>query len=181
MQCVSSEFPFTLLLLLLFIIIIDRRKVQPSCSVQGSEGSRRAKRFVPLSKPAIVLSLAYALYFTCLFWASCCCSHYNCWQVAFLATRNQGLWVETLGVQYKEGTDCRIFKINYFVLNMKVLFAVHTHHCLVTVTGQVMHYSCVQRGLCWLQGNNLLLSPLLSTWSSWLSGCPVVQHMCKCL
>lgn len=57
MQLVSSEIPFTLLLSLLFIIIIDRRKVQPSCSVQRSEGSRRVKRFMPLRKPAIVLSL----------------------------------------------------------------------------------------------------------------------------
>lgn len=116
MQSVSSELPFTLLQLILFIIIIDRRKVQPSCWAQRSEGSRRVKRFVPLSKPAIVLSLAHALYFTCLFWASCCCSHYSCWQVAFLATWNHCLWLETLWVQYEEGTDCWIFKNKLFHL-----------------------------------------------------------------
>jgi len=28
-----------------------------------------------------------------------------------------------------------------------MLFALHTHHCLVTATGHIIHYSCVQIGL----------------------------------
>lgn len=47
----------------------------------------------------------------------------------------------------KKALTAEYLKINDFASNMKMLFAVHTHHCLVTVAGQVMHYSCVQRGL----------------------------------
>lgn len=181
MQPASSELPFTLPLLLLFIIIIDRRKVQPSCSAQRSEGSRRVKRLVPLSKPALVLSLAYALYSSWLFWASCCCSHYNCWQVAFLATWNHSLWLETLQVRYEEGTDCWIFKNKLFRLKYENALC-SSYTSLLGDSGWPSHalFLC-SKGiagcgaktfsslLCWAHGNSLL------------GGCPVVWHMCKCL